>query len=109
MRDTIENVKLRVFCINGTTNGPAIYLADSNWTELGADGITWNHQPELLSGEIDNKGAIGTGTWVEYDVSSMVEGDGMYTFALIGDGTNNAIFSSREGAMPPQLIVTLSP
>jgi hypothetical protein len=31
---SIQSVKLRVFCTtNGTTNGPAVYLADNNWIE----------------------------------------------------------------------------
>jgi hypothetical protein len=109
-RDTIEDVKLRLFCTaKGTTNGPAVYLADNNWTESGPGGITWNHQPEILSSAIDNKGIIGAGTWVEYDVGSMVTGDGTYTFALIGDSADGVSFSSREGSAPPQLVLTLSP
>jgi len=106
---TIENVKLRVFCTtNGTSNGPAAYLADSSWIESGAGGITWNTQPALLSGAVDNQGAIGTNSWVEYDVTSFVAANGTYTFALVADGTDGVTFSSREGATPPQLAVTLS-
>jgi hypothetical protein len=106
---TLENVKLRVFCTtNGTSNGPAAYLADSSWIESGAGGITWNTQPTLLSGAVDNKGAIGTSSWVEYDVTSFVAADGTYTFALVADGTDGVTFSSREGATPPQLEVTLA-
>lgn len=108
-RDTIQNVRLRVFCTDGATNAPAVYLADSHWIESGEDGITWNKQPDLWSSEIDNKNTIGTGTWVDYDVSSMVTGNGTYTFALIADGTDSVIFSSREGSAPPQLVMTLSP
>jgi hypothetical protein len=108
--DTIQGVKLRVFCtIKGTTNGPAAYLADNNWIESGPNGITWNNQPALWSSELDNKSTIGKGAWVEYDVSSLITGDGTYTFALVADGTNNVIFSSREGSAPPQLVVTFEP
>jgi hypothetical protein len=57
---------------------------------------------------IDNVGAFGTNTWVEYDVTSMVLGNGTYTFALVADGTDGATFSSREGTTPSQLVVTLS-
>src|SRR5215207_3781777 len=104
----IQNVKLRVFCTtNGTANGPAAYLANSTWTESGTGGITWNTQPALLSGVVDNKGAFGTDTWVEYDVTSQVTGNGTYTFALIADSTDGITFSSREGTTDPQLVVTL--
>ncbi len=105
---SVQSVKLRVFCTtNGTANGPAAYLADSNWVEAGASGITWNTQPALLSGAFDNKGAIATNVWVDYDVTGLVTGDGTYTFALVADSSDGVVFSSREGTAPPQLVVTL--
>ncbi len=107
---SIQSVKLRVFCTtNGTNNGPAVYLADNNWIESGSSGVTWNTQPALLSGAFDNKGAIATSTWVEYDITALVTGDGTYTFALVADGTDGVVFSSREGASDPQLVVTFIP
>ncbi|HSB02497.1 MAG TPA: DNRLRE domain-containing protein, partial [Anaerolineales bacterium] len=107
---SIQSVKLRVFSrTDGTANGPAAYLADSNWTESGTGGVTWNNQPALLSSAFDNKGAITTSTWVEYDVTPLVTGDGTYTFALIADSTDGINFSSREGTAPPQLVVTFGP
>jgi fibronectin type III domain protein/calcineurin-like phosphoesterase family protein len=103
---TIQSVKLRVFCTtNGTTNGPAAYLADSNWIESGTGGVTWNTRPTLLSGVTDNVGAFGTNTWVEYNVTSRVNGNGTYTFALVADSTDGVTFSSREGTTPPQLVI----
>jgi hypothetical protein len=103
---SIQNVKLRVFCTtNGTANGPAVYLADSNWIESGTGGVTWNNQPALVSGVADNKGAFGTSTWVEYNVTSLVTVNGTYTFALVADSTDGVTFSSREGTTPPQLVV----
>jgi len=106
----VQSVKLRVYCTtNATNNGPAAYLADNTWTETGTGGITWNTQPALLSGAFDNKGAIALESWVEYDVTALVTGDGTYTLALVADGTDGVTFSSREGTSPPQLVVTLAP
>jgi hypothetical protein len=105
---SIQSVKLRVFCTtNGTANGPAVYLADNNWIESGTGGITWNTQPALLSGVAGNTGAFGTSIWVEYDVTSLVTGNGTFTFALLADSADGVTFSSREGTTPPQLVVTL--
>ncbi|RPI95016.1 MAG: DNRLRE domain-containing protein [Chloroflexi bacterium] len=105
---SIQSARLRVFCTtNGTNNGPAAYLAGNTWTESGSGGVTWNTQPALLSGAFDNKGAIGTSTWVEFDVTALVSGNGTYTFAMVADGSDGVTFSSREGTMPPQLVVTL--
>jgi hypothetical protein len=104
---TIQSAKLRVFCTtNATANGPAVYLADSDWIESGSSGVNWTNQPALLSSASDNKGSIATSTWVEYDVTVLLNGDGTYTFALIGDSTDGVTFSSREGSAPPQLVIT---
>jgi ketosteroid isomerase-like protein len=106
---TIQSVKLRVFCTtNGTTNGPAVYLANNNWVESGTGGVTWNNRPSLISGATDNKGAFGTNSWVEYDVTSLVVANGTYTFALVADSTDGVVFSSREGSSPPQVVVKLA-
>ena len=102
----IQRAKLRVYVTaNGTSNGPAIQLADNAWTE---SAMTWNTKPLLLSSAMDNKGALPINTWVEYDVTPLLNGNGTYTFALIADGPDGAEFSSREGAFPAQLVVTYS-
>jgi hypothetical protein len=107
---SIQSVRLRVYCTtNGTNNGPAAYLADNIWTETGTGGITWNLQPVLLSGAFDNKGTIAAGSWVDYDVTALVAGNGTYTFALVGDGTDGVTFSSSEGTTPPQLVIEIAP
>jgi hypothetical protein len=106
---SIQSVRLRIFCTtNGTANGPAVYLANSSWIESGTGGITWNNKPALLSGAVDNKTAIGANAWAEYDVTSLVAGNGTYTFALVADSTDGVVFSSREGTTDPQLVVTLA-
>ena len=100
----VQSAKLRVYVTaNGTVNGPAVQLASNSWTE---STLTWNNKPALLSAASDNKGALGTNTWIEYDVTPLLNGNGTYTFALIADSTDGAEFSSREGAFPAQLIVT---
>jgi hypothetical protein len=80
-------------------------LASNNWVESGSGGIRWNNKPALLSGAFDNKTTIGPNSWVEYDVTALVVGNGTYTFALVADSTDGVVFSSREGPTPPQLVV----
>lgn len=106
---SIQSVKLRVFCTtNGTTNGPAVQLANNNWIESGSGGINWNNRPALIGAASDNKGAFASNSWVEYDVTALVTGNNTYTLALVADSTDGVVFSSREGAAPPQLVVTLA-
>ena len=106
IEDPVQNAKLRVFATKGSTDGPAVHFADSQWREAGADGITWNGQPTLLSGPMENKEAVEEGSWLEYDVTAAVTGDGIYSFALVADSNDEVTFSSREGTEAPQLIVT---
>ncbi|HEX2997014.1 MAG TPA: DNRLRE domain-containing protein [Anaerolineales bacterium] len=89
---------------NGSKNGPAVYSTDPSWTE---DKITWNTRPAPISEAVDNKEEIQPGTWVEYDVTSLVTGNGAFSFLLIADSNDSTVFSSRQGEQPPQLVVTL--
>ena len=104
--EPVQNVKLRVFATRGSQDGPAVHFAESNWKEAGAGGITWDLQPTLLSGPMENKEVVEEGSWLEYDVTAAVTGDGTYSFALVADSREEVTFSSREGTEPPQLIVT---
>ena len=103
---TVQSAQLRVYIpSNGSTNGPAVYTTGASWTETG---ITWNNRPSRTSGALDNKGAVSGGTWVNYNVTSAVTGNGTLNFVLAADSTDGVVFSSRQGSQPPQLVVTLS-
>ena len=99
----VQNAKLQVFVTKGSSNGPAVHFADSSWEEAG---ITWDGQPTLLSGPMEKIGAVQENSWVEYNVTAAVTGNGTYTFALVADNEDAVTFSSREGIETPQLIVT---
>ena len=102
----VQSAQVRLYATdNDTSNGPVIYATDSSWNEKE---ITWNNRPAPTSEALDNKEGINTDTWVEYDVTSLVAGDGLYSFVLAGDSTNAVSFSSRQGVQPPQLVVTFS-
>ncbi len=106
MSGIVQSPRLRVFVTtNGSANGPAVYSTGTSWTETG---ITWNNRPARTSGAADNKGSIGTNIWVEYDVTSLVTGNGTFSFVLAADSTDGVTFSSRQGAQAPQLVVTLT-
>jgi hypothetical protein len=102
----VQSAKLRVYATEATVNGPALYAANNGWTETG---ITWNTRPTLIGGAIDNKGAIASNTWVEYDVTALVNGDGTYDFALMPESTDGVKFYSRQGDLRPQLVLTIAP
>jgi hypothetical protein len=99
----VLEAKLRLFVTtNGSRNGPAVYATDLGWTELG---INWYARPARTSEAVDNKERLRTNTWVEYDVTSLVHGNGTYSFVLVADSSDSVVFSAREGIRPPQLVV----
>ncbi len=100
----VQRAKLRLHAASNTSNGPALYTTSNSWAE---STITWRQAPARSGGAIDDKGVIASGTWVEYDVSSIVKGDGTYNFMLMTDISDGLKVSSREGANPPQLVLTL--
>jgi len=102
----IQNAKLRVYdSTNASNNGPAVYATDTSWTETA---LTWKSRPARTSGELDNKGSISTNTWVEYDVTSQIKGNGAFSFVLVADSNDAATFSSRQGSQPPQLVIAVT-
>jgi hypothetical protein len=102
---TVRSAKLRLFDFNGTEDGPALYEADGSWSE---SAITWNTKPAAAGGVIDDKGANGTSTWVEYDVGSVVRGNGTYNFNLVPTSSDGSDYNSREAAARrPELVLTL--
>jgi parallel beta-helix repeat protein len=102
----VQSATLRVYATSSTVDGPAVYTTTNNWTETG---ITWNTRPARTSAGMDDKGAIATGVWVEYNVTALITGDGTYSFVLVTNSTDAVSFSSHEGSQPPQLVLTIGP
>jgi hypothetical protein len=98
----VASATLRLFIpTNGTTNGPLVALTSNDWSEYT---ITWNNRPAPGS-TVANAGSLNPGGWAEYDVSSAIVGDGVYSFALVGESSDGVEFASREATQKPQLVV----
>ena len=101
----VGNARLLVYAVsNESDNGPAVYLTQVGWEE---SRITWNTRPARQGGAIDNEDHITSQSWVEYEVTSQVRGNGTISFVLAADSSEGIDFASRESAFPPQLVVTV--
>ena len=103
---SVQRAILRVHASTATVDGPAVYGTDNGWTETG---ITWSTRPARTTAGFDDKGAIATATWVEYDVTSLVSGNGTFSFVLATTSRDGVDFYSRnsnQAALRPQLVVT---
>jgi acid phosphatase type 7 len=99
----VSTATLRVFTSTTTKDGPAVYAASNSWTEKG---VTYNIRPGRTSDASDDTGAVGSGVWVDLNVTPLVTGNNTYTFDLATSSTDGMTFSSREGTSLPQLVVT---
>jgi hypothetical protein len=100
----MQGAKLRMYAYNGTADGPAVYRTSTSWSETG---ITWNTRPARTSSATDDKGAIPVNSWVEYDVTPFVTGNGTYSFNLATTSNDGIDLYNREAAtLRPELVVT---
>ena len=89
----VQSAKLRVYAYSGTADGPAVYGTATGWSE---SAITWANRPAVTGGAVDDRAAISSGSWVEYNVAALVTGDGTYGFRLAQTSTDGVDFRSRE-------------
>ena len=96
----VSSAKLRLFTTVGGTTARLYAVPTTTWTE-GA--ITWSNKLDF--GPLISSQPIGTGQWVEFDVSAFVITNGKYSYAV--DTADNSLysFSSKEGGNPPQLVL----
>ncbi|SCL34731.1 Glucose/arabinose dehydrogenase, beta-propeller fold [Micromonospora rhizosphaerae] len=103
----VQTAKLRVHTTSSTSsatvNGPAVYGVAAAWTE---SGITWNNRPPRSTPILDDKGSLTANSWVEYNVTSVVTGNGSYSFNLATTSVDGTDFYSREAStFRPELVI----
>jgi PKD repeat protein len=100
----VHSAQLRLYVTDGSSDGGSVYAVDNGWTETGIHAA---NAPVMSGPPLASAGAVGTGAWVEFDVSAAVAGEGIVSFALTNDSGDSAYFSSREGANPPELVIEI--
>ena len=60
--------------------------------------MSWSTKKPIMVTPIASKSAVTAGTWAEFDVSSIVTGDGTYSFALISASSDLARYASSEAS-----------
>jgi glucose/arabinose dehydrogenase/chitodextrinase len=100
----VRSAKLRMTASStgGTVDGPAAHGMTGEWTEAG---ITWANKPATDAEPASDAGAIAVNEKVEYDVTSLVKGNGPTDIALVSTSTDAAEFLSREASKPEKFPV----
>ena len=101
---TITGLSLKAFATSSSGAGYAVRgVADNTWSESALD---WDNAPPIGSTNVGTSGAFASNTWTTVNVSPLINGNGLLSMAMIGINGTAVSFSSREGANPPQLVVT---
>jgi len=102
----VTGAVLRLYVTDPSTEGGMLTAAPGGWSE---STLTWENAPGVGALVLDSAALVFPDTWVEFDVSELVTGPGSYDFGLSSGSSNSAIYSSREGAHPPELVVYTAP
>jgi len=101
---TVTSARLRLYSTAAVADGPAVYTTGNSWTETG---LTWNNRPTATSGALADVAQVGMNTWVEWNVTAAVTGNGTVSFLLRNQAASTAAFRSRETtSVAPRLVVT---
>ena len=100
LNGTVKSATLRLYAAKSSSSGGAIYLVSNDyagtstpWTE---DELTWNNAPVLGTTPLSTVAAVAADSWVEFDVTEAISGDGIYSFGLNTDSRNRTSYSSKE-------------
>lgn len=99
----VYRARLRLFAYDGSNLGGSVYTTATDWGEAT---ITWNNAPAISGSPIDTRGPVANNTWVEYDVTAAITGNGPIGFAIKTTSTNSLYFNSKEAsANRPELVI----
>ena len=92
----VQSAKLRLRALSdGSADGPGLHAAAGGWTETG---VKWSNRPSFTAPAIADKGAVAANSIVEYDVKSLVTGNGELNLGLRQPGSDSLELASREDA-----------
>jgi acid phosphatase type 7 len=100
----ITSAKLRLYTVEGGDKGGDFYRVNNQTWQEGT--VTWNNAPAAEGSRLATLGSVNTNRWYEVNITSLITGDGTYSLRISTTVVNGVDYSSREGANPPQLVIT---
>jgi len=103
---TVTGAKLRLWNVDPSNGGGDFHVSDTSW---GENTVTWNTPPAYYSETVTSLGSVAQNAWAEADLSTVISGDGTYSFCVTSSSTDVASYTSKEGtsAHRPQLVLSL--
>jgi len=103
--DLVTGAVLRLYATDSSPVAGTIYRVGTHtWTET----VTWNSAPAADPSPIVDGGAAVATTWSQFDLVSLITGDGTYSMRITSTSANGADYVSREGTATqrPEIVVT---
>jgi PKD repeat protein len=102
----VASAVLRLYVTDPSDSGGEVAAAGPGWDEAT---ITWANAPGAVGAPLDALDTVLPDGWVAFDVSALVEHEGVYDFRIASPSSNTVRYASREGDPPPLLVVYTAP
>ncbi len=101
---TVGDAKSDGSASGGSVHSVANSFLGSNdaWTQRK---LTSGNAPAIGNSPLQTVGAVSPNTLVEFDVTNVIFGNGAFSFALTSNSSDQVKYYTREGKLPPQLII----
>ena len=104
---SVVSAKLRLYAVDPSDAGGRLHrVSSTSWSE---STIRWSGAPSYASTVLGSIGSVVVNTWYEIDVTSQVNANGTYSFALESASTNGADYRAREAGATtaPRLVIVV--
>ena len=102
---SVARAWLRLYSLKSHPTGFEVRgVADNSWQE---STLTYRNSPRVSASVTALSGPFAASTWLSLDVTSLVSGNGTYSFALMDESTNWFSLATRERGQTtaPQLVI----
>lgn len=99
---SISKATLRIYANSALSSGISVNRTGSSW---GETTINYGNAPAVGS-LVKTSAAVSAYTWISVDVTSYVNANGTFSFALTDPSSTALSLASRESTNKPQLVIT---
>jgi flagellar hook assembly protein FlgD len=111
--NTVVSIKIRLKVTNASSDGGTLYKVSNFYPGTSDDWeentITWGNAPPLTGSPIASFGAVAASTTVEINITGQFTSNGTYSYVLINNSSDDAYYSSTEGANDPEMVIEVIP
>lgn len=109
----VASARLRLQVTTGATDGSkdggSIYLVSNDYKNSNLpwdeDGLTADNAPDIQGQPLATAGTVAANSVVEFDLTTAIRRDGVYSFAIKNSITDQAKYETLQGSFPPELMV----